>query len=141
MLGAHPPRLQIPAIKIQFLSLLLLTPPAYSQVGQACVPSPRPYPDYWFVHTRACPQVMGTDPRPFLQASWLDSRGCLAMRDPADLAIHPSDFHPNAEGHALLARRLAQALWPLPALRPLQRPSPGATHHGRIPGTETDRVP
>jgi lysophospholipase L1-like esterase len=61
--------------------------------------------------------------------------------DPADLAIHPSDFHPNAEGHALLARRLAQALWPLPALRPLQRPSPGATHHGRKPGTETDRVP
>ena len=30
------------------------------------------------------------------------------------LAIHPSDFHPNAEGHALLARRLAEALWPLP---------------------------
>ncbi|HMB04987.1 MAG TPA: hypothetical protein VKP69_14760, partial [Isosphaeraceae bacterium] len=86
LLGTYPPRLQIPAIKIQFLSLLLLTPPAYSQVGQACVPPPRPYPDYWFVHTRACPQVMGTDPRPFLQASWLDSRGCLAMRDPADLA-------------------------------------------------------
>ena len=37
--------------------------------------------------------------------------------DPADLAIHPSDFHPNAEGHALLARRLSRALWPLPALR------------------------
>ena len=29
--------------------------------------------------------------------------------DPADLAIHPSDFHPNAEGHALLARRLVEA--------------------------------
>jgi lysophospholipase L1-like esterase len=43
--------------------------------------------------------------------------------DPADVAIHPSDFHPNAEGHALLARRLNQALWPLPALRPLHGPS------------------
>ena len=40
--------------------------------------------------------------------------------DPADLAVHPSDFHPNAEGHALMARRLARALWSLPALRPLQ---------------------
>ena len=36
--------------------------------------------------------------------------------DPADLAIHPSDFHPNAEGHAILARRLADALWPQPVL-------------------------
>ena len=42
--------------------------------------------------------------------------------DPAALAIHPSDFHPNAEGHALLARRLAESLWPLPALGPLHRP-------------------
>jgi hypothetical protein len=44
--------------------------------------------------------------------------------DPADLAIHPSDFHPNALGHALLARRLARALWPMSALRPLHGPSP-----------------
>ena len=42
--------------------------------------------------------------------------------DPATLAIHPSDFHPNALGHALLARRLAEALSPLPALRPLLGP-------------------
>jgi hypothetical protein len=46
--------------------------------------------------------------------------------DPADLAIHPSDFHPNTEGHALLARRLAAALWPLPALRPLREQSSAA---------------
>jgi hypothetical protein len=42
--------------------------------------------------------------------------------DPAALAIHPSDFHPNAEGHALLARRLGPALWPLPAFGPLHGP-------------------
>ena len=63
--------------------------------------------------------------------------------DPADLAIHPSDFHPNAEGHALLARRLAEALWPLPALGPLWgpgydhtlrvAPTPSPTHCERMP--------
>ncbi len=30
--------------------------------------------------------------------------------DPADLAIQPSDYHPNATGHALLARRLEESL-------------------------------
>jgi lysophospholipase L1-like esterase len=51
--------------------------------------------------------------------------------DPVALAIHPSDFHPNAEGHALLARRLAEALWPLPALMPAQSPLPDAARLGR----------
>lgn len=45
-------------------------------------------------------------------------------RDPAALAIHPSDFHPNAEGHALLAGRIEEALWPLAALAPLRQPLP-----------------
>src|SRR4051794_14599782 len=84
-LATHPPRLQLRAIGIQFLLLLPLAPPAYGQVGRAYVPSPRLYPDYWFVHTRACPQVMGSEPRPFLQTSWLDPRGCLSRRDPAEL--------------------------------------------------------
>jgi hypothetical protein len=48
-----------------------------------------------------------------------DFDGC----DPATLAIHPSDFHPNAEGRARLARRLAEALWPLSALGPLRGPN------------------
>jgi hypothetical protein len=43
--------------------------------------------------------------------------------DPAALAIHPGDFHPNTQGHERLARRLAGALWQLPALRPLHGPS------------------
>jgi hypothetical protein len=58
--------------------------------------------------------------------------------DPAALAIHPSDFHPNAEGHAVLARRLAGALWPLPALRLLRDPGPEATSP-ESPQTESDR--
>jgi hypothetical protein len=45
-------------------------------------------------------------------------------RDPAALAIHPSDFHPNSEGHALLADQLVTALWPLLELRLLRKPSP-----------------
>jgi hypothetical protein len=53
--------------------------------------------------------------------------------DPASLAIHPIDFHPNAEGHALLADRLGEALWPLPALEPLRTPTPGSTRIAREP--------
>ena len=36
--------------------------------------------------------------------------------DPNDLAIGPRDFHPNADGHARLARRLDEAARPAPAL-------------------------
>jgi hypothetical protein len=59
-------------------------------------------------------------------AAVLDLSDSFDGCDPAALAIHPSDFHPNAEGHALLARRLAGALWPLPQLGPLREPGPGA---------------
>jgi lysophospholipase L1-like esterase len=40
--------------------------------------------------------------------------------DPADLAIDPSDFHPNAQGHAIIAKRLEQALWTQPAIAALR---------------------
>jgi lysophospholipase L1-like esterase len=44
--------------------------------------------------------------------------------DPADLAIGPDDFHPNAEGHARIARRLESALADCPELARLwARPS------------------
>ena len=39
--------------------------------------------------------------------------------DPARLAVEPDDFHPNAEGHARLARRLDEVLSPLPELERL----------------------
>jgi hypothetical protein len=48
--------------------------------------------------------------------------------DPATLAIGPDDFHPNADGHARLARRLEAALDRQPALgrlRMLTGPSEG----------------
>jgi hypothetical protein len=47
--------------------------------------------------------------------------------DPADLALNPNDFHPNALGHSVIARRLARALWPLPELGRLRGPTPGVT--------------
>jgi hypothetical protein len=37
--------------------------------------------------------------------------------DPKDLAISPDDYHPNADGHARLARRLDAELCRLPELR------------------------
>lgn len=52
--------------------------------------------------------------------------------DPADLAIHPSDFHPNAAGHALLARRLAEALWPLAPLQALREPESSASRSANM---------
>jgi hypothetical protein len=42
-------------------------------------------PDYWSVSTRACLQVLGADPGPFLEAARLDSRGCMPRCDPAEL--------------------------------------------------------
>ncbi len=55
-------------------------------------------------------------------AAVVDVSDAFDWFDPADLVIHPSDFHPNAEGHAILARRLAEALWPHPALNLLRAP-------------------
>jgi lysophospholipase L1-like esterase len=54
--------------------------------------------------------------------------------DPAQLAVARSDFHPNAQGHALLARRLDLALRELPELkhlweRTLATPHPQAREH------------
>jgi hypothetical protein len=43
-------------------------------------------------------------------------------RDPATLAVGPNDYHPNAEGHALLARRLDEALRRLPEIERLRPP-------------------
>jgi hypothetical protein len=41
--------------------------------------------EYWSVTTRACPQELGSDPSPFLHTYRLDSGGCMARRDPAEL--------------------------------------------------------
>jgi hypothetical protein len=45
--------------------------------------------------------------------------------DPARLSVEPNDFHPNAQGHARLARRLDGALGDLPELRHLWGPLAG----------------
>jgi hypothetical protein len=39
--------------------------------------------EYWLVSTRACPQVLGSEP--FLHAYQLDSRGCMSERDIAEI--------------------------------------------------------
>ncbi len=45
---------------------------------------------------------------------------------PADLAISPNDYHPNAEGHARLARRLEAVLETQPELRRILSAATGA---------------
>ncbi|MFO0954411.1 MAG: hypothetical protein U0835_25275 [Isosphaeraceae bacterium] len=44
--------------------------------------------------------------------------------DPKDLAISPSDFHPNAEGHSRIARALDDALASFPPLLTLWEQGP-----------------
>ena len=66
----------------------------------------------------------------------VDVSDAFDASDPAALAIHPSDFHPNAEGHALLADRIAGVLWPLPALAPIRGPMLGVTRGDRARSTD-----
>ena len=67
------------AIDLLCLSLLVLA------AGQARGQGPNS--QYWLLSTRACPQVLGADPAPFLQASRLDLRGRLSRREPAELLV------------------------------------------------------
>jgi hypothetical protein len=57
----------------------------------------------------------------------LDATDAYHGLDPAQLAVEPDDFHPNAVGHDRLARRLDRALGALPELRHLWMPVPGRT--------------
>lgn len=57
----------------------------------------------------------------------VDACDAFAGSDPADLAVGPHDFHPNAEGHAMIARALAAR----PEFtRPWARPGSAATTEG-----------
>jgi hypothetical protein len=49
----------------------------------------------------------------------VDLSGAYDGLDPGALAVGPDDYHPNAEGHARLARRLDEALGRRPELRRL----------------------
>lgn len=60
-------------------------------------------------------------------------------RDPAELAVHPSDFHPNAVGHAILSRRIEQALRALPVLRKPATPDRGPSDQRTTDPPEPER--
>jgi hypothetical protein len=49
------------------------------------VPQPDRVERFWIVHTRDCPQVMGTDSWPCLKVLHFDARGELVQRDPREL--------------------------------------------------------
>jgi Alpha/beta hydrolase family len=42
-------------------------------------------PEYWYVSTRDCPQVLGSEPGPSLQVFRFDSQGCKSRSDPGHL--------------------------------------------------------
>lgn len=50
----------------------------------------------------------------------IDLSDTFAGLDPAALAVAPNDYHPNADGHARIARRLDAAFDDLPAWRALR---------------------
>jgi hypothetical protein len=62
----------------------------------------------------------------------VDASDAYDGRDPARLAVEPDDFHPNAEGHARLARRLDEVLSPLPEMERLWTRE-GETPAGPVP--------
>jgi hypothetical protein len=64
---------------IELLCLILFVPAA----GRATAH------EFWTVSTRACPQILGSDPRPFLQAFRLEHQGRFSRRDPAELQATP----------------------------------------------------
>ena len=68
---------RLPARGLLPALLLALLPLGMAQAQAPC-------PEYWMLATRGCPQVLGTDPAPFLRAYRLES-GRLACRDPAEL--------------------------------------------------------
>ncbi len=63
----------------------------------------------------------------------VDASDAYEGQDPVRLAVEPDDFHPNAAGHALLARRLDEVLGALPEVRRLWTPGgdPGGRGSGR----------
>jgi len=60
-------------------------------------------------------------------------RAYARLPDPAALAIGPNDFHPNADGHARLARRLYEALSRQPELERLWMKSTGPSEGDESP--------
>lgn len=64
----------------------------------------------------------------------IDASDAYDGQDPPRLAVEPDDFHPNATGHARLARRLDLALGELPELRRLwSRPRAETFQPGSAP--------
>jgi hypothetical protein len=48
-------------------------------------PKPERVERFWIVHTRDCPQVMGTDPWPCLKVLHFNAQGMLEHRDPREM--------------------------------------------------------
>jgi hypothetical protein len=63
-----------------------------------------------------------------------DASDAYAGANPADLAIEPDDFHPNAKGHARLANRIDELLGGLTGLRRII--SEGASAERANPDTQ-----
>jgi hypothetical protein len=95
-------------------------------------------PIIWVLIPRVGRPSDARDQRALLQTAWgagfscvIDATDAYDSFNAASLAVSPLDFHPNSQGHALLARRLDGALRDLPELRHLWNP-PGGRDSRRV---------
>ncbi len=103
----------------------------------------RGVPILWVLVPRVGRKHDGADQRTLLETARaagfshvIDVTDAYDDIDASRLAIDTDDFHPNASGHARLARRLDGALQDLPELSALWKPSPGQVHRANSTSTQ-----
>lgn len=113
-----------------------LTASAYRAIAAEC--SARGVPSVWVLIPRVGRKVEPEAHRRLVAvarearfSAIIDVSDAFDGIDPATLTARVDDYHPNAKGHALLARRIDEALWNHPVLAPLRA----------RPGSEPERTP
>jgi lysophospholipase L1-like esterase len=103
----------------------------YRAIGEDC--RRRGVPVVWVLLPRVGRSLDATERESLVQLAGasgfdpvLDLSDAFDGLDPAALAIGPDDYHPNAEGHAILARRLEEALADRPGAPWTQPSRPGS---------------
>lgn len=97
------------------------TAAAYRAIAEGC--SARGVPSVWILIPRVGRTVESEDHHRLVElardagfSAIIDVSDAFDGIDPTTLTARSDDYHPNAKGHALLARRIDEALWNHPVL-------------------------